>query len=149
LVVLSPDGHTSSAHTGHIDLVEWADVAGVPFPFPMPAAATSALWDEIRRIPLAQIQRAPVHERVAHVVRKSAQALERVLQTRSDDARQEPFAIDFGVHLETGREPAWRILRMACLPTESGELSLLIGFPHELSRPQVPCVASPLPPRNS
>lgn len=147
MVVLSPDGRTRSADSGHIDLLEWAEVAGVPFPFPMPAAATAALWDEIRRVPLTQIGNEPLHERVAHVVRKAAQAFERAQRARElptpGQPRLEPFSIDFGVHLDTGREPAWRILRLACLPAETGNLSLLVGFPAEPALLQVSPTSAP------
>jgi hypothetical protein len=129
LVVLSPDRRAHAAEPGHVDLLEWADVAGVPFPFPMPAATTSALWDEICRVPRNPLGEVSIHERVAHVVRKAAQAFERALRERQGP---EAFAIDFGVHLDTGREAAWRMLRLACRSTANGEFALVLGFPDEL-----------------
>jgi hypothetical protein len=68
---------------------------------------------------------------VAHVVRKAAQAFERALRERARPG-PEPFAIDFGVHLDTGRKPCWRILRLACRSTANGEFALVLGFPNEL-----------------
>ncbi len=116
-----------------IDVREWAEASGVNDPFSFPAAITIACWDQITTVPYRLLGKISADDRVTHVVRRAAMALERFL--KSEDSLEPPteFCLEFGATLPTASPSggSWKILHLESSTDDGGAPVLTIGLPSE------------------
>ena len=116
-----------------IDLCEWARMQGHESPFPVPAAITAALWEELERIPFRLAGAVTMPERVHHVVAKARAALELELRDSAASDLVQGVVLAFSASLpSTLRDRPRRKLHLFCGPSDDAAIVITIGVPDEI-----------------
>jgi len=113
-----------------VDLREWSEEAGISYPFSHPAAITLPCWEQITKVPYRLLGKTTADERVAHVARRAAMALEQFLKKEENRSRERPFRLEFGASLPTSSAEggSWKILQIESSLGDSRETVLTIDL---------------------
>jgi hypothetical protein len=116
-----------------IDVEEWAELRGLPYPFPFRTALTRALWDLATALPFHVAPTSSADQRIRVVLEAAERAVVRATEPPLSLDPGAGFIATFSVALPGhSTDPHWRPLQLLCGPDESGEIVVTVGLSEEL-----------------